>query len=192
MGNRETRTAAGRTTLMTTEGRVGLRRFILLTPPPLIATVLPWNRDCERQKWSQNAGKWSAEAWRGENASGVGASGSRMQAGRVAENGEAARQRTHRLAVVNTIERVWITLLFQGCDRNYDVWLLLTPVLGMGHTWGSMIQAQQKYTQSEKTFGVGLKSFFQAQSKTIIEGKSIYWIMIAWLSYKQWDPGGQF
>ncbi|MED6147795.1 hypothetical protein PIB30_047054 [Stylosanthes scabra] len=58
-----------------------LRRFFLLKSPPLLAIVLRWNRGCERQEWSQNAGKGSAEAWQGENAPGVGASGSRMQAG---------------------------------------------------------------------------------------------------------------
>ncbi|MED6108212.1 hypothetical protein PIB30_021507 [Stylosanthes scabra] len=88
-----------------------LRRFFLLTPPPLLAAVLPWNRGCEREEWSRNAGKWSEEAWRRENALGVGASGSRMEATRVAENGEAARQRTLKLAVVrDALEREFCSL----------------------------------------------------------------------------------
>ncbi|MED6193368.1 hypothetical protein PIB30_018710 [Stylosanthes scabra] len=35
-----------------------LRRFVSLTPPPLLAAVLPWTRDGERGEWSRGCGQW--------------------------------------------------------------------------------------------------------------------------------------
>ncbi|MED6195558.1 hypothetical protein PIB30_038982 [Stylosanthes scabra] len=43
----------------TTDGGLRARRFLSLTPPPLLAAVLPWNRGGEEEVWSHDAWNWT-------------------------------------------------------------------------------------------------------------------------------------
>ncbi|MED6205799.1 hypothetical protein PIB30_021085 [Stylosanthes scabra] len=49
-----------------------LRWFILLTPPPLLTVVLPWNRSGDGEDWSHDGWQWSvAESGGGERVRGA-------------------------------------------------------------------------------------------------------------------------
>ncbi|MED6169169.1 hypothetical protein PIB30_019103 [Stylosanthes scabra] len=113
-----------------------LRRFVLLTPPPLLAAVIPWNRDGEREEWSRGCWQWSPSMV--ERRSNAGAS---WKGGKGAVDGET---RGGQCAWWVTImgERV---MAIGGAEQRKegqkrerlqnDEGKELTPILGLGFNW---------------------------------------------------------
>ncbi|MED6160959.1 hypothetical protein PIB30_056239 [Stylosanthes scabra] len=188
--------AAGNTTSMTVKGGVALRNGeacfyrvspIVAKPPPLLAAVFPWYREEVPTVTEQE----------GMAFSGAGAAGR--------DDRRTPWKGGDRVSVVEVVEELsWVVmnpayglaqrtaLLPSSFSRNENEndRELLTPMLGLGPNWMSILQAHLQIKSDQQVIQVGF--LYQIKLGSVTRKQKVYWVQIKEYCIKQWDPGGGF